>query len=176
VALAVHFISMRLQDTRRRAAVAIAFAVLGAASYAFIWSDPICHQEAGINSRTRIALEAELALALKKLPREASLLMYLGDHVGALQQAGIPLRQVIYEGNHRTWKQPSDPDGLWERALETPARYVDYVIASQGDEVSLRASKDQLTSISILHVSGQQPVTIYWAHRLPSVPPGNHAR
>ncbi len=40
--------------------------------------------------------------------------MYLGGHVGALQQAGIPLRQVINEGNHRTWKQPSDREGLWE--------------------------------------------------------------
>ena len=42
--------------------------------------------------------------------------MYLGNHVGALQQAGIPLRRVINEGNHRTWKQPADQDGLWERS------------------------------------------------------------
>jgi len=34
---------------------------------------------------------------------------------GALEQAGIPLRRTINEGNHRVWKYPLDPDGLWER-------------------------------------------------------------
>jgi hypothetical protein len=175
-ALAGYFIASRFREAKRKAAVATAFAVLVVGSYAFIWRDPICYQEAWINSRTRIALEAELASNLKKLPRDAGVLMYLGDHVGALQRAGIPLRRVIYEGNHRTWKQPSDPDGLWERALDNPGHYVDYVIASQSDEVSLRAQKNQLISIAVIHVSGQQPVTIYWAHPLPADTPGNHPR
>jgi hypothetical protein len=170
-ALAGYFLASRFHEVKKKAAVVTAFAVLVMASYAFIWRDPICYQEAWINSRTRIALETALASNLKKLPREASLLMYLGDHVGALQRAGIPLRRAIYEGNHRTWKQPSDPDGLWERALENPGRYVDYVIASQGDEVSLHSQKDQLTSIAVIHVSGQEPVTIYWAHPVPAVAP-----
>jgi hypothetical protein len=170
-ALGAYFIANYFRETRPKAAVATAFAVLVVASYAFIWRDPVCYEEAWINSRTRIALEAELASNLKKLPRNASILMYLGDHVGALQRAGIPLRRTVNEGNHRTWKQPSDPEGLWERSLADPSHYVDYVIASHGDEVSLHAQKDQLTSIAVIHVSGQPPVTIYWAHPVPATAP-----
>ncbi|HEX4425470.1 MAG TPA: hypothetical protein VH079_08725 [Terriglobales bacterium] len=170
-AVAAYFITDYFQQVKQKAAVVTAFAVLVVASYAFIWRDPVCYQEAWINSRTRIAVEAEIAANLKKLPRDANILMYLGDHVGALQSAGIPLRRVINEGNHRTWKRPSDPDGLWERALENPGRYADYVVASQGDEVSLHAQKDQLTSIAVIHVSGQQPVTFYWTHPLPAAAP-----
>ncbi len=164
VALAGYFIANRLPGARRKAAILGAFAVLVIGSYAFLWQDPICYQEAWINSRTRTALEAELASTLKKLPRDASILMYLGDHVGALQKAGIPLRRVINEGNHRTWVQPTDPDGLWERALENPGAYADYVIASNGDQVSLHVQKRQLTTLAVIHVSGQPPVTLYWAH------------
>ena len=80
--------------------------------------------------------DVNLPTYLKGLPPDSTMLMYLGDHVGALQQAGIPLRRVINEGNHRTWKQPVDPDGLWERALANPAQYADFVIAFDGDPVS----------------------------------------
>ena len=162
--LAAYFIAGWFAGAKQKAAVVIAFAVLVIGSYAFIWRDPICYQEAWINSRTRTALEAELASNFKKLPRDATFLMYLGDHVGALQRAGIPLRRVINEGNHRTWKQPTDPDGLWERALENPGKYADYVIVSDGDQVSLHVQKKQLSAIAVIHVSGQQPVTIYWTH------------
>jgi len=170
-ALGAYFVANYFRETKPKAAVATAFAVLVVASYAFIWRDPVCYQEALINSRTRVALEMELASNLKRLPHDASILMYLGDHVGALQRAGIPLRRTINEGNHRTWKRPLDPDGLWERSLENPSEHVDYVIASEGDEVSLRAQKDQLTSIAVIHVSGQPPVTIYWAHPVPATAP-----
>ena len=61
--------------------------------------------------------------------------MFLGEHVGALEQAGIPLQRVINEGNHRMWKRPTDPDGLWERALANPAGYADYAMGFEGDEV-----------------------------------------
>ena len=74
-------------------------------------------------------METELANQLRTLPAQSSILMYLGDHGGALQRAGIPLRKVIYEGNHRTWKQPNDPEGLWEQALANPRKYVDFVVA-----------------------------------------------
>ncbi len=84
----------------------------------------------------RKQLETQLATWLPKaaIP-DSTLLMYTGDHVGALEQAGIPLNHVINEGNHRTWKQPADPNGLWEHALADPAKYVDYVVAFEGDRV-----------------------------------------
>jgi hypothetical protein len=91
--------------------------------------------------------------------------MYLGDHVGALQDAGIPLRWTINEGNHRPWKRPSDPEGLWERALADPQKYVDYVIAIDDDAVAAQVERRDLSSMVVVHTTGQPPATIYWTHR-----------
>jgi hypothetical protein len=87
--------------------------------------------------------------------------MYLGDHVGAFQQAAIPLSRVINEGNHRPWKRPADPEGLWERALRNPAAYADFVIAFDDDPVSSAVNHDQLASLLVLRVSGQPQATLY---------------
>ena len=89
--------------------------------------------------------------------------MYLGDHAGALQGAGIPLRRVINEGNHRVWKQPADPEGLWERALANPNRYADFVIAFEGDPVSKQVNKIKVAALAMIHVFGQSQATIYRA-------------
>ena len=105
-------------------------------SYAQIWRrGPVSLVEAQVNMRNRHQFETQVALWLQKLPADSTLLMYLGDHVGAVQQAGIPLKHVINEGNHRTWRQPADPNGLWEHALADPAKYADYVVAFEGDPV-----------------------------------------
>jgi len=151
----------RSRNVQLMGAIAIFAGVL--ASYASIWHNPICFREAWVNSRTRLALEHELAAYLKALPQNSTLLMYLGDHVGALQDAGIPLRRVINEGNHRVWKQPADPEGLWERALATPERYADFVIAFEGDPVSMQVNKTKIASLAVIHVSGQPQATIYRA-------------
>jgi hypothetical protein len=154
-------------------AVASAAATLIVASYTSVWrAQPVSFQEARVNSRSRIAFETELASNLKKLPHDASLLMYVGDHVGALQRAGIPLRRTINEGNHRPWKSPTDAEGLWERALANPSQYVEYVIAMQGDPVDINVQKQNLSSVLVLRTSGQPPATIYWTHR----DAGNHTR
>lgn len=134
------------------------------ASYALIWRNtPISLNEAQINMRTRNQLEAQLAIWLQKLPPESTLLMYLGDHVGALQQAGIPLKRTINEGNHRTWKQPADPEGLWERALEDPSRYADYVVAFEGDSVWQALQGRHLPELVEIHVTGQARAAVYRA-------------
>ena len=147
-------------------AVGSAAVVLIVASYASVWrAKPVSFEEAELNSRSRIAFETSLASNLQKLPHDSSLLMYLGDHVGALQQAGIPLRRTINEGNHRPWKAPIDREGLWERALANPSQYVDYVIAMQGDPVDTHVQKENLSSILVLRTSGEPPATIYWTHR-----------
>jgi len=134
------------------------------ASYASIWSaEPVCLKEAEINMRSRNRLEAQLALWLRKLPPDSSLLMYLGDHVGAVQQAGIPLQQTINEGNHRVWKQPVDPDGLWERALANPAQYADFVVAFEGDPVWQAVHERHLTELVEIHTTGQARAIVYRA-------------
>jgi len=133
-----------------------------ALSYFSVWrAQPLCFKEAWVNSRTKLALESAVARNLRDFPRDAHYLMYLGEHVGALQQAGVPLRQVVNEGNHRPWKKPSDPEGLWERALADPAHYVDFVIAYEGDAVDQAVNKSHLTLVSEIRTSGQARARIY---------------
>ena len=134
--LAVYFVVRWVRERAVQLAVSAGAVIILIGSYASIWRDPVCFREAWINSRTRIALERELSDYVRALPPDSTMLMYLGDHVGAFQRAGIPLRRVINEGNHRTWRQPVDPEGLWERALVNPAQYADFVIAFEGDAVS----------------------------------------
>jgi hypothetical protein len=176
VTLAFFFAAKALQHRGYKIGAAAALLIFVATGYASIWSAPVAFSEAAINSRSRISLERELADFVKVLPPDSTLLMYLGNHVGALQQAGIPLRRVINEGNHRTWKQPVDLDGLWERALANPAKYADFVIAFEGDAVSAAVLKDvqqqELIPLAVIHASGEPRATIYRSRPLP----GNHLR
>ncbi|SRR5579871_986998 len=150
--------------SNRRAQIAIIFISLAAiaAGYAGVWrAQPICFREALINSHTRTPLEGALGDNLKMLPPNSTLLMSLGDHVGALQRAGIPLRRTINENDAKPWRKPSDPPDLWGSALANPALYADYVVASEGDAVATRANHQQLTSLIVIHTEGEPPITIY---------------
>lgn len=150
-------------NPKLRLACVLGVFAIGIASYISIWrSSPVCLEEAQVNMRTRIQLETRLAIWLRDLPSNSTLLMYLGDHVGALQQAGIPLKRVINEGNHRVWRQ-TDPDGLWEHALADPARYADYVVAFQGDPVWQAMHARHLPALVEIHASGQAPAILYRA-------------
>jgi hypothetical protein len=161
VALALYFAIQLAQHRAFKFGAATAVVIFVAGSYTSIWSAPVSFGEAMTNSRTRVAVERELADFVKALPPDSTVLMYLGEHVGALQQGGVPLRQVINEGNHRTWKQPIDLDGLWERALANPAKYADFVVAFEGDAVSTGAQKQDLIPLAVIHVSGGPKATIY---------------
>lgn len=144
------------------AVIAIIFVGLSALSYVQIWrSVPVSLEEAIVNSRTRGLLERQLAAIFRTLPADSTFLMYMGDHVGAFQQAGIPLSHTINEGNHRPWMWPSDPDGLWERALAHPAQYADFVIAFDHDAVATEVTQSELKAMMILRVTGQPEATIY---------------
>jgi hypothetical protein len=161
-ALVLHYALTLARPVPGKIAIAlIAFAAI-AGSYFVVWrTQPVSFREAWFNSRSRIALEKELASSLSKLPPGSTILMYLGDHVGALQDAGIPLKQVINEGNHRTWKQPTDPQGLWELALANPAEMADYAVGIGDDPVGRSARQHSLTSLAIIQTPGQPPATIY---------------
>jgi hypothetical protein len=142
--------------------------LLGASSYAAIWRvNPICYQEADLNMKGRVALDRQLGEWIKSLPPNSTLLMYLGEHVGALERAGIPLARTINEGNHRVWMHPSDPQGLWERALANPAQYADYVIGFQGDPVWSAARQRDLAALVEIHTTGQ-PAAVIFQGRAPS--------
>lgn len=143
-------------------AILLGTLAVAAASYSTIWrADPVCYREAAMNSRGRIALDGQVASWIKSLPPDSALLMYLGEHVGALEQAGIPLRRTINEGNHRVWKQPADPEGLWERALADPAAYADYLIGFENDPVWHAAEARQLKELVEIHTSAQPRAAIF---------------
>jgi hypothetical protein len=152
-------------------AVLPAVLVLAAASYSAIWrADPICYREAAINMRGRVAIERQLAGWFKSLPADSTLLMYLGEHVGALEQAGIPLQRVINEGNHRVWMRPVDPDGLWERALADPGSYADFAVGFESDDVWSAAKQQQLPAVVEIHTTGQPAAAIFQGRRQQHAP------
>ena len=143
-------------------AAIVSFAVL---SYAGIWrSQPICLREAVANARTRVPFETELAKQLDRLPFGSTILMYIGDHVGALQRAGIPLRRVIHEGNHGDWKHALARTGMWENALAQPGRLADYAVAFDDDPVARSARAHGLPSLVVVETLGQPRAVIYQTH------------
>src|SRR6204780_659221 len=83
---------------------------------------PLVFQEAVVNARSRVAFETALAKALSNLPAQGLILMRVSSDVGALQQAGIPLRRTVNEGDYLTW----------QRALEDPAQSASTVVALDG--------------------------------------------
>jgi len=145
----------------RRAALLGLFVIV-VASYGFIWrAGPICYSEAVINMRSRVALERQVAGWLHALPANTTLLMDLGGHPGAVEQAGIPLKRTINEGNHRVWMQPSDSEGLWERALANPAELADYALAFEGDDVWRAVQGRGFKELVVIHVTGQPQAILY---------------
>ncbi|MGC1373658.1 MAG: hypothetical protein WA824_16090 [Candidatus Sulfotelmatobacter sp.] len=135
---------------------------LAAVNYTFIWrDDPICYREAYNNNRGRIALDAQLAKWVTSFPPDSTFLMYLGEHSRVFEQAGIPLRRVINEGNQRVWIRPYDPQGLWERALADPTAYANCIIGFEGDPVWAAAKAHHLTALVEIHTTSQPPAAIF---------------
>lgn len=165
LALIVYF---ALQTTRwnlriRLACVLAVFVLIGG-SYRSIWrATPVSLAEARLNMRTRNQLQFEVARWLEKLPPESTILMYVGDQVGALERAAVPIKRTINEGNHRIWKRPADPQGLWELALADPGKYADYVLAFDGDPVWQAVHDKDLHVLVELHVTGQPRAILYQA-------------
>ena len=139
------------------------------ASYASVWkAEPQCLKEARRNWEIRHTLNSAVERVVARLPRNSRFLMDLGEHVGVMEQADIPLRQVVNNENHRPWKRPTDPEGLWERALADPPSYVDFVIAFDGDPVDQGANKTNLTVVAEIHATGQPHARIYAARSAPN--------
>jgi hypothetical protein len=75
------------------------------------------------------------------------------DHIGALQQAGIPLAQTLNESDYDSWKA----------ALDAPASKAAYVIAIAGDPVSKAVVEhpEGLTELTVLCTTGQPCARVY---------------
>jgi len=154
---------------RHNGKLVAAMLALVVVSYASVWkAEPQCLKEARRNWEIRNPLDSAVERIIGTLPGNSRFLMELGEHVGVIQQLGIPLRQVVNNENHRPWKRPSDPGGLWERALADPPRYVDFVIAFEGDAVDQHANKANLAELMVIHATGQPPARIYTARTTPN--------
>jgi hypothetical protein len=129
-----------------------------AASYASVWKTGAqCFLEAQKNWQVRSPMNSAIERVVTRLPDHSMYLMDLSEHVGIFEQAGIPLKQVINNENHRIWVRPSDPQGLWESALADPARYVDYVVAFDGDQVDQHVNRSGLSELIQFHSTSQAP-------------------
>jgi len=117
------------------------------------YTKPLVLREAIQNSSTRIPLEAGIAREIAEMPPGVPILMYVSDHPGAIETAGIPLKQIVNE---------SDYDSF-HAALAAPAEHAAYVIAIDGDAVdtAVKAHPEGLAEMSVLGVTGQPEVRIY---------------
>jgi len=114
---------------------------------------PLVLKEGQVNAVTRMAFESAIAREIKAFPAGVPILMYNSEHIGALQQAGIPLRQTLNEGEYYSWKA----------GLDNPASNSAYVVAIAGDPVSqaVAAHPQGLTELTVLCTSGQPCARIY---------------
>jgi hypothetical protein len=124
---------------------------------AMMYHVPLVLKEAMMNSTTRIAFETSLAHELRSFPGGAPILMYNSDHIGALQRAGIPLRQTVSETDYDSW----------QAALNAPATHAAFVVAIAGDPVSaaVAAHPEGLAEQVVLCTTGQPCARVYRSDR-----------
>ena len=122
-------------------------------SLAMMYRVPSVLKEGMVNATTRMAFEQSLAQILNSFPPGVPILMYNSDHIGALQEAGIPLKQTLNEGDWDTW----------HAALEAPAEHAAYVVAIAGDPVSkaVAAHPENLEELTVLCTTGQPCARVY---------------
>jgi hypothetical protein len=126
-------------------------------SVAMIYSTPLVLKEGIVNATTRIPFESAIARQLESYPVGVPILMFNSDHIGALQRAGIPLKQTVNEGDQESW----------EAALAAPAEKALYVVAIAGDPVAKAVAEhpEGLTELTVLCTTGQPCARIYKSDR-----------
>ena len=124
------------------------------------YSPPLVLKEALVNATTRVPFERDMAMVLEELPPGVPILMAESDHIGALQVAGIPLKQTVNESDYDSW----------HAALEDPAGHAAYVIALDGDPVAkaVAAHPGGLQELSITCGTGQPCARLYQSDRYPA--------
>jgi hypothetical protein len=152
----------RRQPLAKRVMQPIALLLVALNTVGMLYRTPLVLKEAVTNSITRVGFETALARELLKLPSGSTILMYNSDHVGALEDAGIPLRQTVNEGDYDSF----------HAALAAPAEHAAYVVAIAGDPVSAAVAMhpESLTELTILCTSGQPCARIYQSERQPGAP------
>lgn len=158
--LALQWLARRLSISRPLVArllfpLALSWAAIN--SVAMMHKVPLVLKEAMVNSTTRVGFETALAHSLQSFPAGVPILMYSSDHIGAVQQAGLPLRQFLNEFDRDSWKA----------ALAAPADKAAFVVAIAGDPVSKAVAEhpEGLTELTVLCTTGQPCARIYQSDR-----------
>ncbi len=114
---------------------------------------PLVLQEAIANGHSRISFEHALAIKLADIPLNERILMYTSAHVGALQQAAIPLKQTVNEGDYYQWNA----------ALLHPAAAAPWIIATDGDPLAqaIKQHPEDMDLLSVTCASDQGCARIY---------------
>jgi hypothetical protein len=118
-----------------------------------IYAPPLVLEEALVNATTRVPFERDVALVLEEFPAGSVILMEESAHVGALQDAGIALKQTVNEADYDSF----------HAALRDPAGHAQYVVAFAGDAVSqaVAARPEGLEELTILCGTGQGCARVY---------------
>ena len=119
----------------------------------------ICWKESQVNSVSRRAWTGETADFLRTQYRPGDgVLVSFGDLAGIFQQAGIPLRETLHDGNEpHWWASLGRPDlFLWEG----------WAVAISGDEVStalhrIRTKSPRYDCVKTIAVKGAPVIEIY---------------
>ncbi len=114
---------------------------------------PLVLQEGIVNAQTRVPFERSLANVLATIPDSQPVLMSVAAHVGAVQDAGRPLRSVVSENDEQAW----------QAALADPAHHAAYVIAMEGDPVAraVAAHPQGLAEVEVVRSTGQPITRVY---------------
>ncbi len=114
---------------------------------------PLVYQEAVVNSRTRIPFEQALSKEILRLYGGGTIMFDTTDHIGAIQDAGLPLKTLI---------SPMDSESF-DRARLQPAKYASLVVALAGDPVSkaVAAHPEGLKEIEVMCHTDQPCATLY---------------
>ncbi|MGZ4837608.1 MAG: hypothetical protein ACXVZR_03595, partial [Terriglobales bacterium] len=102
-------------------------------------------------------LDGRLGSLLEKLPPSMTMLMYTGEHAGALERASIPLKRTINEGNYK----------LWDAALSAPAANADFVVTAANDPLAQAVAQhpENLELLIVVQTQGSPPLRIYKSNR-----------
>jgi hypothetical protein len=149
--------AQRLYKFTYRIAQPIALLLIVLNTIGMIHHTPLVLKEAMVNATTRVAFETSIARELRAFPPGVPILMYNSEHVGALQDAPIPLSQTINEGDYDSF----------HAALAAPATHAAYIVAIAGDPVSAAVAQhpEDLTEVTILCTTGQPCARIYRSNR-----------
>jgi hypothetical protein len=135
--------------------LSLAFRAAAVLALLLPWTAPsICWEESRVNSTARRQWTGELARFLRREHVSGvTIFTASGDLMAAYTEAGIPFRDLVFDGNN--------PE--YVATLRFPRQFLtaQWVIAQQGDEVHGMAKRRRLPLQRRIDVAGAAPVLIY---------------